>query len=237
MTALAWPRSRKKRSPPKLSSRQMHRLLTAYPTRPHQSEHPPRRKPPDEQLASCAASDWVPPRIAALDATMITGGGPHRPNSWPNRCASPRTPLTAGLPQYLRRHARRTTHSAGDSSTTTTTATTTSREPLSPGRPRPRDPRGTLGMACPTRIPPLTNSRASDPNPLARLLADAALLDLDGYATGRYRASPASEPPSCSRHQAGRQPIPSMLSPPRPSQCRRARLDVTASTLTGESPR
>ena len=45
---------------------------------------------------------------------------------------------------------------------TTTTATTTSREPPS---------------ASPTR--------ASDTNPIASVLADASLLDLDRYATGR----------------------------------------------------
>ena len=52
--------------------------------------------------------------------------------------------------------------SVEESSRTTTTATTTLREPPS---------------ARPTR--------ASDPNPIASVLADAALLDLDRYATGR----------------------------------------------------
>ena len=59
---------------------------------------------------------------------------------------------------------------------------------------------------------------ASDPNSIVSVLADASLLDLDRYATGRGLRYSRVGTTACSRHQASRAwPIPSMLSPPRPS--------------------
>ena len=173
---------------PEALTRARRRLLTAHPD-PTRANTPTPGSLTDEQLRVLAASDWVPPRIAALGANTIATAD-----------AITRALLAESVRESLERRltterpngtyddsAQDTTHLAGDSSRTTTTATTTSREPPS-ARPTQVVTRAGLShLGLPGTDAPIIDelAQASDPNPLASVLADAALLDLDRYATGR----------------------------------------------------
>ncbi len=144
----------------------------------------------DEQLRLLAASDWVPPRIAALDATMIATADPITRallaesvrESLERRLAAERPHGTyddtrAGYDAFSRGliedydhgnyHLARATIRVADPGLVTRAALS--------------------ALGLPDADAPIIDelARASDTNPIASVLADAALLDLDRYATGR----------------------------------------------------
>lgn len=70
MTTLATTSSLREATSPEALTRARRRLLTVSPT-PTGPNAVTQGSLTDEQLRLLAASDWVPPRIAALDANMI----------------------------------------------------------------------------------------------------------------------------------------------------------------------
>ena len=132
MTTLATASSLRDALTPEALTRVRRRLLTAHPD-PTRANTPTPGSLTDEQLRVLAASDWAPPRIAALDTNTIATADPIT-----------RALLAESVRETLERRlaaerpygtyddsAQDTTHLAGESSRTTTTATTTSREPPS----------------------------------------------------------------------------------------------------------
>ena len=75
MTTLATASSLREATSPEVLTRARHRLLTAYPD-PTRANTPTPGSLTDEQLRLLAASDWAPPRIAALDTNTIATAGP-----------------------------------------------------------------------------------------------------------------------------------------------------------------
>jgi len=71
MTTHATASSLREATSPEALTRARRRLLTAHPD-PTSSDTPMSGSLTDEQLRVLAASDWVPPRIAALDANTLT---------------------------------------------------------------------------------------------------------------------------------------------------------------------
>jgi len=174
---------------PEALTRARRRLLTAHPD-PTRANTPTPGSLTDEQLRVLAAHDWAPPRIAALDTNTLTTPTPSPGRSWPNRCAkasngdSPQNAPTA--PTTTR--AQDTTHSAGG----LVDDYDHGNHHLARATIRVADPGLVTRVALSALGLPGTDApiidelaRASDPNPLASVLADAALLDLDRYATGR----------------------------------------------------
>ena len=129
MTTPATASSLREALTPEALTRARRRLLTAHPD-PTRANTSTLGSLTDEQLRLLAASDWVPPGIAALDTNTLTTADPLPGHSWPNRCAkpsnaaSPRNAPTA----FTTTRAQGTTHLVGESPMTMTTATTTSRE-------------------------------------------------------------------------------------------------------------
>ena len=75
MTTLATTSSLREATSPEALTRARRRLLTVSPD-PTGPNAVTQGSLTDEQLRLLAASDWVPPRIAALDATMIATADP-----------------------------------------------------------------------------------------------------------------------------------------------------------------
>ena len=166
------------------------RLLTAHPD-PTRANTPTPGSLTDEQLRVLAASDWAPPRIAALDRNTLTTAGPIT-----------RALLSESVRETLeRRLAAERTHGTYDD-------TRAGHDAFSRGLVEDYDHgnhhlvRAAIRVADPGLVTcaglsaldvpdadadaPIIDelARASDPNPIASVLADAALLDLDRYATG-----------------------------------------------------
>ena len=132
MTTLATASFLREATSPEALTRARRRLLTAHPD-PTRANTPTPGSLTDEQLRLLAASDWVPPRIAALGAnTIATVDAITRALL----AESVRESLDGDSPQNgptapTTTRAQDTTHSAEESSRTTTMATTTWCEPLS----------------------------------------------------------------------------------------------------------
>ena len=173
---------------PEALTRARRRLLTAHPD-PTSSDTPMSGSLTDEQLRLLAASDWVPPRIAALDAHTLTTAD-----------AITRALLAESVRETLvRRLAAERPHGTYDD-------TRAGHDAFSRGVVDDYDhgnhhlARATIRSADPGLVTraalsalglPDTDTtiiyelaQASDTNPIASVLADAALLDLDRYATG-----------------------------------------------------
>ena len=189
MTTPATASSLREATSPEALTRARRRLLTAHPD-PTSLDTPTPGSLTDEQLRLLAASDWVPPRIAALDANTIATAdaitrallaesvretlerclGAERPHGTYDDTRAGHNAFSRGLVEdydHGNHHLARATI-------------------------RPADPglvtcAGLSALDAPDADAPIIDelARASDPNPLARVLADAALLDLDRYATGR----------------------------------------------------
>ena len=132
MTTPATASSLREVTSPEALTRARRRLLTAHPD-PTRANTPTPGCLTDEQLRVLAASDWAPPRIAALDTNTIATADPI---TRALLAESVRESLERDSPQNAptaptTTRAQDTTPSAGELSTTTTTATTTWREPLS----------------------------------------------------------------------------------------------------------
>ena len=189
MTTPATASSLREATSPEALIRARRRLLTAHPD-PTNSGTPTPVSLTDEQLRVLAASDWVPPRIAALDANTLTTAD-----------AITRALLADSVRETLERSLiterpygtyddTRAGHDAF--SRGVTDDYDHGNHHLARATIRPADP-GLVTRAVLSHLGlPDTDAtiidelaQASDPNPIMRVLADAALLDLDRYATGR----------------------------------------------------
>ena len=189
MTTPATASSLREATSPEALTRARRRLLTAHPD-PTSSDTPTQGSLTDEQLRLLAASDWVPPRIGALDTNTLTTANPIT-----------RALLAESVRETLeRRLTAERPHGTYDD-------TRAGHDAFSRGVVDDYDhgnhhlARATIRLADPGLVTvaalsalglPDTDTtiidelaRASDPNPIASVLADAALLDLDRYATGR----------------------------------------------------
>ena len=188
MTTLATASSLREATSPEALTRARRRLLTAHPD-PTSSDTPMSGSLTDEQLRLLAASDWVHPRITALDANTLTTAD-----------TITRALLAESVRETLeRRLAAERPHGTYDD-------TRAGHDAFSRGLVEDYDhgnhhlARATIRVADPGLVTgaglsalglPDTDTtiidelaQASDTNPIMRVLADAALLDLDGYATG-----------------------------------------------------
>ena len=189
MTTLATTSSLREATSPEALTRARRRLLTAHPD-PTRANTPIPGSLTDEQLRLLAASDWVPPRIAALDANSIATAD-----------AITRALLAESVRESLERRLT-TERPNGTYDDTRAGHDAFSRglvedydhgnHHLARATIRPADPGLVTRAALSALGLPDTDAtiidelaRASDPNPIASVLADAALLDLDRYATGR----------------------------------------------------
>ena len=189
MTTLATTSSLRKAITPEAFTRARRRLLTAEPN-PTSSNTPTSGSLTDDQLRNLAASDWAPPRIPALDASTIATADPIT-----------RALLAESVCETLeRRLAAERPHGTSDDtraghdafSRTVTDDYDHGNHHLARAAICPADPGLVTRAALSALGLPDTDAtiidelaQASDPNPLTRVLADAALLDLDRYATGR----------------------------------------------------
>ena len=189
MTTPATASSLREATSPEALTRARRRLLTARPD-PTRANTPPPGSLTDEQLRVLAAHDWAPPRIAALDTNMIATAD-----------AISRALLAESVRESLER--RLTTERPNG----TYDDTRAGHDAFSSGvvkdydhgnhhlaraTIRPADPGLVTRAALSALGLPDTDAtiidelaQASDTNPIASVLADAALLDLDRYATGR----------------------------------------------------
>ena len=174
---------------PEALSRARRRLLTAHPdpTNPHTATP---GSLSDEQLRVLAAQDWTPPSIHALDTNSIATADPIT-----------RALLTESMRETLeRRLTTERPHGTYDDTRAGHDAFSRGvaddydhgNHHLARATIRLADPglvtcAGLSALGLPDTDAPIIDelARASDPNPITRILADAALLDLDRYATGR----------------------------------------------------
>ena len=188
MTTPATASSLREASSPEALTRARRRLLTAHPD-PTSSDTPMSGSLTDEQLRVLAASDWTPPRIAALDTNTIATVD-----------VITRALLAESMQETLERRLT-TERPHGTYDDTRAGHDSFSRgvvedydhgnHHLARATIRPADPglvtrAGLSQLGLPDTDATIIDelAQASDTNPIMRVLADAALLDLDRYATG-----------------------------------------------------
>ena len=189
MTTPATASSRREATSPEALTRARRRLLTAYPD-PTRANTSTEGSLTDKQLRVLPASDWAPPRIAALDTNTLTTVDPitrallaesvreslerrlaaERPHGTYDDTRAGHDAFSRGLVEdydHGNHHLARATIRVADPGLVTCA--------------------GLSHLGLPDTEAPIIDelARASDPNPIASVLADAALLDLDRYATGR----------------------------------------------------
>ena len=174
---------------PEALTRARRGLLTAHPD-PTRANTPTPGSLTDEQLRVLAAHDWALPRIGALDTNTIASAEPIT-----------RALLAESVRETLERrlgaerpHGTYDDMRAGHDAFSRGVVEDYDHGNLHLARAaiRPADPgfvtrAGLSALDVPDADAPIVDelARASDPNPIASVLADAALLDLDRYATGR----------------------------------------------------
>ena len=189
MTTHATASSLREATSPEVLTRARCRLLTAHPD-PTRANTPTPGSLTDEQLRVLAAYDWAPPRIAALDMNALTTAEPIT-----------RALLAESVRETLeRRLAAERPHGTYDDTRVGHDAFSRGvvddydhgNHHLARATIRSADPglvtRAALSaLGLPDADAPIFDelARASAPNPIASVIADAALLDLDRYATGR----------------------------------------------------
>ena len=189
MTTLATASSLREATSPEALTRARRRLLTAHPA-PTRANTPTPGSFTDEQLRVLAAHDWAPPRIAALDTNTLATADPIT-----------RALLAESVRETLeRRLAAERPHGTYDDTRAGHDAFSRGvvddydhgNYHLARATIRVADPglvtRAALSaLGLPDTDAPIIDELAqtSDPNPIVSVLADAALLDLDRYATGR----------------------------------------------------
>ena len=189
MTTPATASSLREATSPEALTRARRRLLTAHPNPTRANTSTPGSLT-DGQLRVLAAHDWAPPRIAALDTNTIATADPitrallaesvretlerrltaERPHGTYDDTRAGHDAFSRGLVDdydHGNHHLARATIRVADPGLVSCAG-------LSP-------------LDLPDADAPIIDElvRASDPNPIAIVLADAALLDLDRYATGR----------------------------------------------------
>ena len=189
MTTPATASSLREALTPEALTRARRRLLTAHPD-PTRANTPTPGSLTDGQLRVLAAHDWAPPRIAALDTNTLTTADPIT-----------RALLAESVRETLeRRLAAERPHGTYDDTRAGYDAFSRGlvddydhgNHHLARATIRVADPglvtcAGLSKLNVPDADAPIIDelARASDPNPIASVLADAVLLDLDRYATGR----------------------------------------------------
>ena len=188
MTTPATASSLREATSPEARTRARHRLLTAHPN-PTRANTPTLGSLTDEQLRVLAAHDWAPPRIAVLDTNAIATADPitrallaesvretlerrltaERPHGTYDDTRAGHDAFSRGLVEdydHGNHHLARATIRVGDPGLVTCA--------------------GLSALDVPDADAPIIDelARASAPNTIASVLADAALLDLDRYATG-----------------------------------------------------
>ena len=189
MTTPATASSLREATSPAALTRARRRLLTAHPDPTSPNNRTPASLT-DDQLRELAAHDWAPPRIAALDTNTLATADPIT-----------RALLAESVRESLeRRLAAERPHGTYDD--TRAGHDTFSRgvvddydhgnHHLARATIRVADPglvtcAGLSALDAPDADASIIDelARASAPNPIAKVLADTALLDLDRYATGR----------------------------------------------------
>ena len=189
MTTPATASSLREATSPEALTRARRRLLTAH-TDPTRANTPTPGSLTDEQLRVLAAHDWAPPRIGALDTNTIATADPitrallaelvretlerrlaaERPHGTYNETRVGHDAFSRGLVDdydHSNDHLARATIRVADPGLVSCA--------------------GLSALDAPDADAPIIDelARASAPNPIASVLADAALLDLDRYATGR----------------------------------------------------
>ena len=188
MTTPATASSLREATSPEALTRARRRLLTAHPD-PTRANTPKPGSLTDEHLRVLAAHDWAPPRIAALDTNTIVTADPIT-----------RALLAESVHETLeRRLAAERPHGTYDDTSAGHDAFSRGlvddydhgNHHLARATIRVADPglvtcAGLSALDVPDVDAPIIDelARASDPNLIASVLADAALLDLDRYATG-----------------------------------------------------
>lgn len=188
MTIPATASSLREATSPEALTRARRRLLTAHPD-PTRANTPTPGSLTDEQLRVLAAHDWAPPRIDALDTSTLTTADPitrallaesvhetlerrltaERPHGTYDDTRAGHDAFSRGVVEdydHGNHHLARATIRVADPGLVTCA--------------------GLSALGLPDTDAPIIDelARASDPNPIMRVLADAALLDLDRYATG-----------------------------------------------------
>ena len=189
MTTPATASSLREATSPEALTRARRRLLTAHPD-PTRANTPTPGILTDEQLRVFAAHDWAPPRIATLDTNTLTTADPitrvllaesvgetlerrlaaERPHGTYDDTRAGHDAFSRGLVDdcvHGNRHLARATIRVADPGLVTRA--------------------GLSHLGVPDADAPIIDelARASAPNPIVIVLADAALLDLDRCATGR----------------------------------------------------
>ena len=189
MTTPATASSLREAPSPEALTRARRRLLTAHPD-PTSSDTPMSGSLTDEQLRVLAASDWVPPRIAALDANTLT-----------TAVAITRALLAESVRETLERSliterpygTYDDTHEGHDAFSRGVTDDYDhgnhhlARATICPADPGLVTRAGLSHLGLPDTDATIIDelAQASDTNLIVSVLADAALLELDRYATGR----------------------------------------------------
>ena len=189
MTTPATASSLREAPSPEALTRARRRLLTAHPD-PTSSDTPMSGSLTDEQLRVLAASDWVPPRIAALDANTLTTAD-----------AITRALLAESVRETLERSliterpygTYDDTHEGHDAFSRGVTDDYDhgnhhlARATICPADPGLVTRAGLSHLGLPDTDATIIDelAQASDTNLIVSVLADAALLELDRYATGR----------------------------------------------------
>ena len=189
MTTPATASSLREATSPEALTCARRRLLTEHPD-PTRANTPTPGSLTDEQLRVLAAHDWAPPRIAALDTNTIATAEPIT-----------RALLAESVRETLgRRLTAERPHGTYDDTRAGHDAFSRGvvddydhgNHHLARATIRVVDPglvtcAGLSALDVPDADAPIIDelARASDPNPIASVLADAALLELDRFATGR----------------------------------------------------
>ena len=189
MTTPATASSLREAISPEALTRARRRLLTAHPD-PTSSHTSAPVSLTDEQLRLLAASDWVPPRIAALDGNTIATADPiTRALLAESVRETLERRLTAERPHgtYDDTRAGHDAFSRGVVDDYDHGNHHLARATICPTDPGLVTSAGLSALGLPDTDASIIDelAQASDTNPLTRILADAALLDLDRYATGR----------------------------------------------------
>jgi len=188
MTTPTTASSLREATSPEALTRARRRLLTIHPD-PTSSDISAPGSLTDEQLRDLAASDWAPPRIAALDTNTLTTADPIT-----------RALLAESVRETLeRRLAAERPHGTYDDTRAGHDAFSRGvvddynhgNHYLACATIRPTDPglvtsAGLAALGLPGTDATIIDelAQASDMNLIVSVLADAALLDLDRYATG-----------------------------------------------------
>ena len=189
MTTPATASSLREALTPEALTRARRRLLTAHPD-PTRANTPTPGSLTDDQLRDLAASDWAPPRIDVLDTNTVATVGPIT-----------RALLAESVRETLeRRLTAERPHGTYDDTRAGHDAFSRGviddydhgNHHLARATIRPADPGlvtgvGLSALGLPDIDAPIIRklTQDSDPNPIERTLADAALLELDRYATER----------------------------------------------------